>query len=96
MKLWQSAWGRVIPFFAFSTAIRRLIYTTNSIESLNRTIRKTIKTKGCFATDNAAYKLVWLSLRGITEKWKRPSRAWSNAMEEFSIVFDKRFTDYLI
>ena len=96
VKLWQSAWDRVIPFLAFSTAIRRLIYTTNSIESLNRTIRKTIKTKGCFATDNAAYKLVWLSLRGVTQKWKRPSRAWSNAMEEFSIVFDKRFTDYLL
>ena len=72
--MWESAWDRVIPFFAFSPGIRKLIYTTNAIESLNRTIRKAIKTKGCFSTDEAAKKLVWLSLREVLQKWKRNGR----------------------
>lgn len=93
--MWESAWDRVIPFFAFSPGIRRLIYTTNAIESLNRTIRKAIKTKGCFSTDEAAKKLVWLSLREVLQKWKRPTRIWSAAMEEMAILYGSRFTDYL-
>lgn len=93
--MWRSAWDRVIPFFAFSPAIRKLIYTTNAIENLNRTIRKSIKTKGCFSTDDAARKIVWLSLRGVVEKWKRPTPAWSSAMEEMSILYGERFTAHL-
>ena len=93
--MWESALDRVIPFFAFSLGIRKLIYTTNAIESLNRTIRKAIKTKGCFSTDEAAKKLVWLSLREVLQKWKRPTRTWSVAMEEMAILYGSRFTDYL-
>ena len=93
--MWESAWDRVIPFFAFSSGIRKLIYTTNAIESLNRTIRKAIKTKGCFSTDEAAKKLVWLSLREVLQKWKRPTRTWSAAMEEMAILYGSRFTNYL-
>ena len=81
--------------FAFSPGIRRLIYTTNAIESLNRTIRKAIKTKGCFSTDEAAKMLVWLSLREVLQKWRRPTRTWSAAMEEMAILYGSRFTDDL-
>jgi putative transposase len=94
-RIWRNAWDRVIPFYAFSPAIRKLLYTTNAIESLNRSIRKIIKTKGSFGNDDAARKLVWLTLRSITEKWKRPSTTWSAAMEEMSVMFGERFTKYL-
>ena len=94
-RIWRNAWDRVIPFYAFSPAIRKLLYTTNAIESLNRSIRKIIKTKGSFGNDDAARKLVWLTLRSITEKWKRPSTTWSAAMEEMSVMFGERFTQYL-
>lgn len=94
-RIWRNAWDRVIPFYAFSPAIRKLLYTTNAIESLNRSIRKIIKTKGSFGNDDAARKLVWLTLRSITEKWKRPSTSWSAAMEEMSVMFGERFTQYL-
>lgn len=95
VKLWRNAWDRVIPFFAFSPAIRKLLYTTNAIESLNRSIRKVIKTKGSFASDDAARKLVWLTLKGIAEKWKRQSPAWASAMEEMTVMYGERFTQYL-
>ena len=94
-RIWRNAWDRVIPFYAFSPAIRKLLYTTNAIESLNRSIRKIIKTKGSIGNDDAARKLVWLTLRSITEKWKRPSTTWSAAMEEMSVMFGERFTQYL-
>lgn len=94
-RIWRNAWDRVIPFYAFSPSIRKLLYTTNAIESLNRSIRKIIKTKGSFGNDDAARKLVWLTLRSITEKWKRPSTTWSAAMEEMSVMFGERFTQYL-
>jgi transposase-like protein len=94
-RIWRNVWDRVIPFYAFSPAIRKLLYTTNAIESLNRSIRKIIKTKGSFGNDDAARKLVWLTLRSITEKWKRPSTTWSAAMEEMSVMFGERFTQYL-
>ena len=63
---WRRAWERVIPFFAFPPAIRRVIYTTNAIESINARLRKIIKTRGHFPSDDAATKLIWLALRNIT------------------------------
>ena len=95
VRLWRNAWDRVIPFFAFSPAIRKLLYTTNAIESLNRSIRKVIKTKGSFGSDDAARKLMWLTLKRIAEKWKRPSPAWATAMEEMAVMYGERFTQYL-
>lgn len=94
-RLWRNAWDRVIPFFVFSPAIRKLLYTTNAIESLNRSIRKVIKTKGSFSNDDAARKLVWLTLKRIAEKWKRPSPVWAAAMEEMAVMYGERFTQYL-
>lgn len=68
---WRRAWDRVIPFFAFPSPIRRVIYTTNAIESINARLRKVIKTYEYFPSDEAATKLIWLTLRNITADWGR-------------------------
>jgi transposase-like protein len=88
---WRRAWTQVIPFFAFPPAIRRVIYTTNAIESVNAQVRKIIKTRGHFPTDDAAGKLIWLALRNITADWDRPARHWKEAMNQFAILYDDRF-----
>jgi putative transposase len=88
---WRRAWNEVVPFFAFSPAIRRLIYTTNAIESLNRVIRKTLKTKGSFPTEDAATKLIYLAIRNF-EKDGRKAREWIAARNQLAILFDTRFT----
>jgi len=92
VKAWRSAWDRVIPFFTFPPAVRRVIYTTNAIESVNARLRKIIKTRGHFPSDDAANKLIWLALRNITADWKRPSPGWKDAMNQFAIVYAERFT----
>jgi transposase-like protein len=89
---WRRAWAHVIPFFAFPPDIRRVIYTTNALESLNAQVRKIIKTRGHFPTDEAALKLIWLALRNITAKWVRGDRSWKLAMRQFAIVYEDRFT----
>jgi putative transposase len=89
---WRRAWTHVIPFFAFPPDVRRVIYTTNAIESVNARLRKIIKTRGHFPTDDAATKLIWLALRNITEDWGRAANNWKTAMNQFAILFDDRFT----
>lgn len=89
---WRRAWDKVIPFFAFPAHIRRVIYTTNAIESVNARLRKIIKTRGHFPTDDAATKLIWLPLRNITADWDRAGRDWKEAMNQFAILYDDRFT----
>ena len=89
---WRRAWDRVIPFFAFPPEIRRVIYTTNAIESVNARLRKIIKTRGHFPSDDAASKLIWLALRNITADWGRPAHHWKEAMAQFAILYDDRFT----
>ena len=88
---WRRAWDRVIPFFAFPPEIRRVIYTTNAIESVNAQLRKIIKTRGHFPSDDAASKLIWLALRNITDDWGRPAHHWKEAMAQFAILYDDRF-----
>ena len=73
---WRRAWTHVIPFFAFPPEVRRVIYTTNALESVHAQLRKIIKTRGHFPTDEAATKLIWLALRNITAKWARASHDW--------------------
>ena len=92
VAIWRRAWDRVIPFFAFSPAVRRVIYTTNAIESLHSQLRKIIKTRGHFPSDDAATKLLWLALRNITADWGRAAREWKDAMNEFAIAYGERFT----
>ena len=89
---WRRAWDRVIPFFAFPPAVRRLIYTTNAIESIHSQLRKIIKTRGHFPSDDAAAKLIWLALRNITAKPSRSVRQWREAMNQFAIAYGERFT----
>ena len=89
---WRRAWDRVIPFFAFPPAVRKVIYTTNAIESINARLRKIIKTRGHFPSDDAATKLIWLALRNITADWGRAAHDWKAAMNQFAILYEDRFT----
>ena len=88
---WRRAWDKVIPFFAFPPEVRRVIYTTNAIESINARLRKIIKTRGHFPSDDAATKLIWLALRNITEDWGRAAPKWKLAMNQFAILYEDRF-----
>jgi putative transposase len=88
---WRRAWAHVIPFFAFPPEIRRVVYTTNALESLNARVRKIIKTRGHFPNDDAATKLIWLALRNISAAWSRSSPAWRPAMNQFAILYGDRF-----
>jgi len=89
---WRRAWSHVIPFFAFPPAVRKVIYTTNAIESINARLRKIIKTRGHFPSDDAATKLIWLALRNITADWGRAAQDWKRAMNQFAILYEDRFT----
>lgn len=88
---WRRAWDRVIPFFAFPPAVRRVMYTTNAIESIHARLRKIIKTRGHFPSDDAATKLIWLALRNITADWGRAAKEWRDAMNQFAIAYGDRF-----
>ena len=89
---WRRAWEQVIPFLTFPPQIRRVIYITNAIESVNPQVRKIIKTRGHFPTDEAANKLIWLALRNITADWGKAAHHWKEAMNQFTILYDDRFT----
>jgi len=89
---WRRAWDRVIPFFGFPPDVRRIIYTTNAIESVHGRLRKIIKSRGHFPSDEAATKLIWLALRNITSQWRRATREWKAAMNQFAIAYGDRFT----
>jgi putative transposase len=89
---WRRVWDKVIPFFAFPPEVRRVIYTTNAIESVNARLRKILKTRGHFPNDEAATKLIWLALRNITADWGRAANNWKAAMNQFAILYEERFT----
>jgi putative transposase len=90
---WRRNWEWVIPFFAFPPDIRRVIYTTNAIESLHMRLRKIIKSRGHFPNDEAATKLLWLALRNITTDRGRAAKEWKAAMNQFAILYADRFTE---
>ena len=89
-QAWRRAWEHVVPLFAFPPAIRKMIYTTNAVESLHRSLRKTIKTRGSFPTDEAALKLLFLAIRNAGVHWRRPVE-WTAAVGQFAILFEGRF-----
>jgi len=89
--LWLRHWERIIPFFAYPADIRRVVYTTNAIESLNRSLRKVLKTKGSFPDEDAVLKLLYLALRNIAKKWTMPIKDWKAALTRFAIEFPERF-----
>jgi transposase-like protein len=92
---WRRHWQEVIPFFAYPVEVRKIIYTTNAIESLHMQLRKIIKTRGHFPNDEAATKLIYLALRNITKEWKMSAREWKAAMTQFAILFPERFVQQL-
>jgi len=89
-KSWRSNWERVIPFFAFPAEIRKVIYTTNAIESLNSQLRKVVKNRGHFPNDEAAAKLLYLALKNAAKKWTMPIQDWGRALNQMSIFFEGR------
>jgi putative transposase len=88
---WQRRWEEIIPFFAFSPEVRRILYTTNAIESLHSQVRKAIRNKGHFPSDGAARKLIYLALRNVMAHWKRPPPEWHAAKTQLAIQFGSRF-----
>ncbi|MBF8179815.1 MAG: IS256 family transposase [Pseudomonadota bacterium] len=93
--MWQRQWTQVIPFFAYPPAVRKIIYTTNAIESMHMQLRKIVKNRGHFPTDEAASKLLYLALRNIEKNWKMPPVTWKQAANQFAILFGERFTNAL-
>ncbi len=87
---WRRAWEHMVPMFAFPPAIRKMIYT-NTLESLHRSLRKIIKTRGSFPSDEAAAKLLYLAIRNAGMRWNRPVD-WTAAMGQFAILFEDRFS----
>ena len=89
-KIWEENWDAICPFFQFSEPIRKIMYTTNTIESLNRQFRKYTKTKSVFPTDMSLLKCLYLSTKNISKKWDQAYRNWGPILSELSIMFDNR------
>ena len=89
---WRRAWGEVVPFYAFPSEVRRLLYTTNAIEALNAKLRRAVRARGHFPTDEAALKLLFLALNRAEREWKMPPREWAMAKAQFAVLFGERFT----
>jgi transposase-like protein len=89
-KSWRNRWNEVIPFLKFSPEIRKAIYTTNAIESVNYTIQKIIKNRQSFPTDEAARNLIFMGLQHISQKWTMPIRNWGAALNQFAVIYGER------
>lgn len=92
VQSWQRNWARIIPFFDYPPEIRRVIYTTNAIESVNMSLRKITKNRGSFPNDEALLKLFYLALNNISKRWTMPIRDWKSALNRFTIQFEDRMT----
>ena len=95
IRSWRSNWDRLSPFFAYSKDIRRIMYTTNPIESFHRLIRKVTKNKGVFASEKSLKKLVFMAIQKITADWKQPRHNWALTLSQLAIKFENRLTDFL-
>jgi putative transposase len=89
---WRRAWAEVVPFYAFPAEVRRLLYTTNAIEALNSKLRRAVRARGHFPTDEAAMKLLFLVLNRAEKEWRMPPREWAMAKAQFAVLFGERFT----
>jgi Transposase, Mutator family len=89
-QVWRRSWARITPFFNYPTDIRTAIYTTNSVESLNRSLRKIIKIRGGFPNEEAALKLLFLALRQAAKKWTMPIHHWREALNHFTVLWPER------
>jgi len=90
---WQRNWGNLNTFFAYPYEIRKVIYTTNAIESVNRSLRKVIKNRGSFPNDDSVLKLIYLAIQNISAKWNRPIHHWKEALNQFSILYEDRMPE---
>ena len=90
-KIWRRNWERIIPFFEYPEDIRKAIYTTNAIESINHSLRKIIKNRGAFPTDEAIIKILYLALRNVSKRWTMPIKNWKAALNMFALKFEERF-----
>jgi putative transposase len=90
VKSWRSNWARITSFFDYPPEIRRIIYTTNAIESVNMSLRKVTKNRGSFPSDDALLKLFYLALANRAKKWSMPLRDWKAALTRFTIQFEER------
>src|SRR6478752_4893616 len=89
---WRRAWAEVIPFYAFPSEVRRILYTTNAIEALNSKLRRAVRARGHFPSDEAATKLLFLVLNRSEKEWIMPPREWAMAKSQFAVLFGERFT----
>ena len=96
VKSWRSNWEKIIPFMQFPQDIRKVIYTTNIVESLNNTLRKAVRNRGHFPTENALMKVLYLAIQGVSKKWTMPIRDWKLALNRFAIMFPDRFSEEMI
>ena len=87
---WRRNWEKIIPFLAYPPEVRQLIYTTNAIESLHRSLRKNVRNRGHFPNDDAAIKLLYLVIRNVSAKWRMPQRGWKMVLNQFAILFEDR------
>lgn len=92
VRSWRTNWERVVPMFEYAPEIRRIIYTTNTIESVNSVLRRSIKTKGSFPSDDAAKKIIYLSLMNATRRWTMPIQEWRQALNQLTILHPERLT----
>jgi transposase-like protein len=90
-QIWLRHWENIIPIFDYPMEIRRVIYTTNAIESVNRSLRKVIKTKAVFPDEASVFKLMYLAMNNISRRWNRPIQNWKAAASHFAILFPDRF-----
>jgi putative transposase len=89
-RSWRANWARVKPMFELPAEIRRVVYTTNVIESLNFSLRKIIKGRSAFPNDDSVYRLIYLGLEQISRKWTMPIRNWKAALQQFAILYEDR------
>ena len=89
---WRADWSRLTVFFDYPPDIRRVIYTTNAIESLNYSLRRVLKTRGTFPNDEAVKKVLYLALRNLAKKWTMPVQNWRQALNQFVILHGDRVT----
>jgi len=89
-RSWRTSWQHIIPFFAYPPEIRKVIYTTNAIESMQAQLRKVTRKRGSFPTADSVRKVVYLAMTRISKRWRRPIRDWAGALNHFSIVFEGR------
>lgn len=93
VQSWRRHWAEVIPFYAFPTEVRRIIYTTNAIEALHAKLRRAVRARGHFPHDDAVLKLLFLGLNLAAKDWRMPAREWTAAKAQFAILFEDRFVN---